>query len=267
MNRLFAQNLTWIFIFLCLAILLAADARAQDHSESGELVIELTLTRLLGDQQAKLYQEIVPGDETITWQVYIPDNNSGRLPGLFVYVSPHNSGGIDPRWKAVMDQQNLIYIAADRSGNRKPVNRRMVMATQAVKVVAQRWPFDVKRIMVSGFSGGGRVASILATQYPEVFTAALYICGVDFWKKSRAPKVDRLTQNRFVFLTGSKDFNRDETRRIYRKYLKAGAGHSKLMVIPNSSHELPDARNLSEALDFLSGKTGQAIALPDISDQ
>lgn len=255
MIKLFAQNLIQIVIYLSVATLSAGAAVAQDRFENGERAIELTLAQLLGDQQAKLYRDIVPGDEVITWQAYIPDNNSGQLPGLFVYVSPHRSGQIDPRWKAVMDQQNLIYIAADHSGNRKPVNRRMVLATQAVKVAMQRWAFDVKRIMVSGFSGGGRVASLLSVQYPEVFTGALYICGVDFWKKSRAPRVDRLVQNRFVFLTGTKDFNRDETRRIYRKYLKAGAMHSKLMVIPNSSHELPDARSLSEALDYLSGKT------------
>jgi predicted esterase len=153
-----------------------------------------------------------------------------------------------------MDQQNLIYISADRAGNRKPVIRRMTLATQAVKAAAQRWAFDDRRIIISGFSGGGRVASILATQYPEAFTGALYICGVDFWKKSQAPKVDKLIHNRFVFLTGNKDFNRDETRQIYLKYIKAGAEHSKLMVVPNTAHELPDARTLTEALEFLGGR-------------
>lgn len=259
MKKLFAQNFIRIAICLYmsgfLSVFLAASAVAQDRSDSGELAIKLTLSQLLGEQQAQIYDEIVPGDETITWQVYIPDNNSGQLPGLFVYVSPHHSGQIDPRWKAVMDQQNLIYIGADRSGNRKPVNRRMVLATQAVKVAAARWAFDNSRIMVSGFSGGGRVASIIAVQYPEAFTGALYICGVNFWKKSHAPKIEKLVQNRFVFLTGKQDFNRKETRQIYRKYLKAGAQHSKLMEVPNLSHELPNARYLGEALDFLSGKT------------
>ncbi len=258
MKKPVAQNLIRIATCLCaagfLTALLAVSAVAQDHPGSGELSIELTLTELLGEQQAKRYDEIVPGDEVISWQVYLPDNNMEQLPGLFVYVSPHRSGRIDPRWKAVMDQQNLIYIAADYSGNRKPVNRRMVLATQAVRVAAQRWAFDNRRIMVSGFSGGGRVASILATQYPDAFTGALYICGVDFWKKSQAPRVERIIQNRFVFLTGKKDFNREETRQVYRKYLKAGAEHSKLMEVSNLSHDLPGARALGEALDFLSGK-------------
>jgi hypothetical protein len=95
------------------------------------------------------------------------------------------------------------------------------------------------------------VASKLASQYPEVFTGALYICGVDYWKKDQTPKVDRLLQNKFVFLTGSRDFNRDETKRIYRRYIKAGAQQSKLMVIPGMSHEQPDTAALTEALQFL----------------
>jgi len=98
------------------------------------------------------------------------------------------------------------------------------------------------------------VASILASQYPEVFTGAIYICGVNFWKKDQTPKVERILQNRFVFLTGSRDFNLDETRRIYRRYIKAGAQQSKLMVIPGLSHEHPDGTALTEALRFLSGQ-------------
>lgn len=39
--------------------------------------------------------------------------------------------------------------------------------------------FDDQQIFVAGFSGGGRVASKLASQYPEVFAGALYICGQD----------------------------------------------------------------------------------------
>jgi len=84
-----------------------------------------------------------------------------------------------------------------------------------------------------------------------VFTGAIYICGVNYWKKSPKPRIDRLVQNRFVFLTGSKDFNRMETQTVYRRYLKAGAEHSMLLDIPGMSHELPDTAAILEALEFL----------------
>jgi predicted peptidase len=153
-----------------------------------------------------------------------------------------------------MDQQNLIYIAANNSGNKVLTSRRMVLALFAVRALGQHYAFDTSRINVSGFSGGGRVASRIATQYPDVFTGALYICGVDFWKKDKTPNVDRLLQNRFVFLTGTRDFNQRETRQIQKRYIKAGAQHTKLIIVPDMAHKHPDAIYLTEALQFLLDK-------------
>ena len=209
------------------------------------------MNQLVGEQEAERYQEIVPADKSITWEVYYPDNDSAEVPGVIVYVSPQNSGRIDSRWRRVLDQQNLIYIGANGSGNRIPVSRRMVLALMSLKALEQQHLFSGNRIYVTGFSNGGRVASILASQYPEVFTGAIYICGVDFWNEAQTPRVERVVQNRFVFLTGSKDFNRNETGRVYHSYLKAGAQHSKLMVVPGMTHALADAKALAEALEFL----------------
>lgn len=242
-------------IFVLFAWCLTCSAIAQVDPGHNDIEIQLTFGQLLGEQQAEHFEKIIPADETVSWQIYLPDNYSTSLPGVLVYVSPTISGQIDPRWKKVMDQQNLIYISADRSGNRKPVTRRMVLATMAIKVLARQYAFNDKQVLVSGFSGGGRVASKLATQYPEVFSGSLYICGVDFWKKSQTPRIERVIENRFVFMTGSKDFNRTETRQVYRKYLKAGAENSTLMDIPSFAHELPNAKKLTKAISFLQGQT------------
>jgi predicted peptidase len=165
-----------------------------------------------------------------------------------------DTGDIDPRWREVLDQQNLIYISANDVGNEIPTIRRMVMANLAVKALAQRYVFDPGRVYVSGFSGGGKVASLLATQYPEVFTGALYICGVYFWKEDQTPNLERVLKNRFVFLSGSRDFNRMQTRRIQKRYIEAGAEHTRLIIVPGMAHGHPDAAYLTEALLFLGGQ-------------
>lgn len=244
-------GLTRTIICLVLGIMLNVAAPVSTRASDNDLHIKTTPNQLLGEQKAAQFGKIVAPDEPISWEVYIPDNDSSGTPGVLVYVSPMNTGRIDSRWREVMDQQNLIYIAANDSGNKIPTNRRMVLATLAVKALGQRFAFDASRINVSGFSGGGRVASRIATQYPDVFTGALYICGVDFWKKDKTPKVDRLIQNRFVFLTGSKDFNRRETRQVQKRYIKAGAQHTRLIVVPGMAHSHPDATYLTEALEYL----------------
>ena len=241
-------------ICLCCSFILERAAIASNPTSDNDLQIQTTAGQLLGEDKASRFEKILAPDESISWEVYIPKNDSAEAPGVFVYVSPMKTGRIDSRWREVMDQQNLIYIAANKSGNKTPTIRRMVLATLAVKALGQRYAFDTGHINVAGFSGGGRVASRIATQYPDVFTGALYICGVDFWKKDKTPNVERVIQNRFVFLTGTQDFNRRETRQIQKRYIKAGAQHTKLIVVPDMAHKHPDAAYLTEAVQFLLGQ-------------
>ena len=241
-------------ICLCCSLMLESVAIASNQTSDNDVQIQTTAGQLLGEEKASRFQKILAPDDPISWEVYIPNNDSTEAPGVFVYVSPMKTGRIDSRWREVMDQQNLIYIAANKSGNKIPTIRRMVLATLAVKALGQRYVLNTEHINVAGFSGGGRVASRIATQYPDVFTGALYICGVDFWKKDKTPNVERVIQNRFVFLTGTRDFNRRETRQIQKRYIKAGAQHTKLIVVPNMAHKHPDAAYLTEALQFLLGQ-------------
>ncbi|MDH3941856.1 MAG: hypothetical protein OET46_12770, partial [Xanthomonadales bacterium] len=107
---------------------------------------------------------------------------------------------------------------------------------------------------VSGFSGGGRVASFLSNQYPTVFSGAIFICGVDFWNEDVISDMERVLNNRYVFVSGARDFNLSETRIVYNKYLKAGAKNSLLEIENGMSHELPNANTLDAALTFLAGE-------------
>ena len=248
---------TWFapLVYLLWLLMLSPGCIAADgNSDSRNFEIETTPRELLGEEGAARYQKILDPDDPVRWTVYYPAHGGEAPPGVFVYISPVNSGQIDPRWRRVMDEQNLIYISAHQSGNRKRTNRRMVLALFALRALEGRFPIDASRLHVSGFSGGGRVASLVASQYPEVFTAALYICGVNFWKESQTPRVDRVIQNRFVFLTGSRDFNLADTRRVHQRYRKAGALNSELMIVPGMGHELPDGAWLTRALEYLSGE-------------
>ncbi|MEJ2383648.1 MAG: hypothetical protein P8Y54_04535 [Xanthomonadales bacterium] len=245
---------------LLIGLLQALPAQAADEPAppGANLEIALTPTELLGPEDAARLAGILPPDETLRWQVYRPDSGSTAPPGLLVYVSPDASGRIDSHWRRVLDERNLAFVAAHRSGNRMPVDRRMVLALLAPRVVAGRFAFDRDRVWIAGYSGGGRVASRLAPRYPNAFRGALYICGVDPLPDADAFDPALLRDGRFVFLSGARDFNREETRRVYREYRNAGIVHSRLMVIPGMGHELPAAPDLTEALRFLDGEGADA---------
>jgi len=56
-----------------------------------------------------------------------------------------------------------------------------------------------------------------------------------------------------VFLSGTEDFKLAATARVYRLYKKAGIENSKLIVVEDMGHELPDAANFEKALGFVDG--------------
>ena len=213
--------------------------------------ITSSLTQLYGAEQAERYRDILDPSASIKWQVYRPAHDGDKPPGVLVYVSPTRTGNMDGRWTEVLDKHNLAYVAANRSGNKIPVTRRMVLATSAIMAVKQQFEIDEERIFISGFSGGGRVASFISNQYPTVFSGAIFICGVNFWNEDVITDLSRVLNNRYVFVTGSRDFNLNETRTVYRKYLKAGAENSLLEIENGMGHALPNANTLATALEFL----------------
>jgi len=247
------RSLVWYGCWL-ITLLLAYPPVCHAREAEQKFEITATLEQLYGSEQAEKFRDILKPDADITWQVYRPSHPSDEPPGLLVYVSPTRSGAMDGRWAKVLDEYNLVYVAADRSGNRIPVTRRMVLATSSIYAVKQQIEIDEKRIYVSGFSGGGRVASFLSRQYPAVFSGAIFICGVDFWNEDVIRDMNRVLTNRYVFVSGTRDFNLNETRIVYRKYLEAGAKNSLLEIENGMAHQLPGAKTLQTVLEFLEGQ-------------
>lgn len=214
-----------------------------------------TSAQLLGGADAASFADNLPVNEEVVWQVYVPETyDASRPAGLLIYISPTPSGRMPSGWKDVMDEQNLIYMAANKSGNKVDTIARMLFALMAPKKLAETFELDPSRIYISGFSGGGRVASYAASLFPEVFTGGLYICGVEY--ATLAEPKPAFHERRHVLLTGHRDFNRQETRQRYEAMKAGGAAQVHLMDIPNFDHELPRTRHLTEAITFLD--TGQA---------
>ena len=134
------------FALLVLGIILGATAAAGDPGPGTDLRIETTPLELLGSEQSAIYEKILAPDKPVSWQVYLPANPKIATAGVLVYVSPMDSGDIDPRWREVMDRQNLIYISANDMGNEIPTSRRIVMANLAVQVLAISHAFDPGRM-------------------------------------------------------------------------------------------------------------------------
>jgi hypothetical protein len=242
-------------IAICAAwVLQPAFAQSAAFPALGEGRLERSVEQLREAGSAVARSELLDSTGAVAWTVYWPDNESGHAPGVLVYVSPGSVGYLDPRWLESLDRANLALVSADDSGNEVLSAKRMALAILGLDVLRGERPIDAERIYVSGFSGGGQVASTLAALYPDLFQGGIYICGADYWQEDYRTDLDRLRKNRFVFLTGTRDFSRHSVREVYRRYVEAGIDQSRLTVVPRMGHEHPDAADFAAALDYLTAR-------------
>lgn len=246
---MYASALQWIVI-TALGIPSAVVSAAAPPV--GELRLEATASELLGDGNGDIFGHALDPEEVFEWELYVPENyDPGKPAGVLVYISPVSSGRMPGRYRTVMDENNLIWIAANHSGNRVRVARRVSLALLAAALADRHYRVDPSRVYVAGFSGGGRTASALAPEYPGLFRGAIYICGVNFWDGHKPGRLDQVRDNRYVFLTGSKDFNRSETRRVHRSYRRADVENVLLLEVPGMDHRIPPSEDLAAAITFL----------------
>ncbi len=71
------------------------------------------------------------------------------------------------------------------------------------------------------------------------------------WDQSRPTLFEQVETNRYVFLSGSNDFNLDLTKKIYRSYKGAGLSRIKLIVVPRMAHSNPNTKYFRQAVNFL----------------
>jgi len=203
-------------------------------------------------QTAPRYGELFDPGEEVTWQYYVPPNYSpDNAAGLLVYISPTQSGAMPKAWRSVLDKHNLIWVGADSSGNRTRVPRRVLLSLLAVEHAQLDYSIDEKRIYLSGFSGGGRVASMAAMDHPQVFSGGLFFCGADLWDLESSLDMDIIREHRYVLITGTLDQALEPVKRTYRGYRKAGISNTKLMIIRNTGHNTPRRSDFAKAVAFL----------------
>lgn len=244
-----------LFLAAVLATLLSVAKAQGPDPQTGEFPLTTTVLKLLGEESAQPFKEKIAIDQPITWEVYVPANYDPAKPaGVLVFVNSRDSGKIEAEWKAVMDHTNLIYIGANESGNQIDVPQRVAYAILAPKLIADSYVIDPERLYVSGFSGGSRVASMVATEYHRLFRGAIYNSGANFWGETALPRYREMAGNHYVFITGTEDFNLQDTQEVFAAYQQAGIKYSKLMIIPGMEHKRPAAESLETAVQYLDSR-------------
>lgn len=221
----------------------------------GQFEVSRTAAQLVDLVGSAGMLDALDDDETVSWRMYVSETyDSSKPAGLMVYISPTSSGEIRGDWKSVVDSENLIWIGANQSGNKTRTNKRILLATLAPYLASESYEIDGDRVYLSGFSGGGKAAGLASVHLARLFKGAIFICGAESWSDVEPEQLLTAAPNRYVFVTGSRDFNNTLTRRVHRKFERAGLINSKLMVISGMEHSTPDAEHFREAILYLDGR-------------
>ncbi len=187
--------------------------------------------------------------------------------GLFVYINAGDDPGLPAEYEPVLEKHKLIAVAAYRSGNGRNIFDRFRLAIDGAFNTSKRFNIDPARMYVSGFSGGGRTASMLAVAYADLFSGAVPLCGVNFyteipsepgkvWPPVYIPVDEALKiakpKGKYVLVTGEKDMNLKNTRAVYEHgFKKEGFKNVLLLEVPGMAHSAPPAEWMEKALAFL----------------
>jgi dienelactone hydrolase len=226
-------------------------APVAEQQRTGAFSFAMTPEEDLGEIPEN-FQSVIASDEQVVWEAYVPQSYSADSPpGVIVYVSPSHAGALPRGWASVLDKHNLIWISANQSGNRVVASRRIVKAILGLEAIRKQYAIDDTRIYIAGFSGGGKVASMIARDLPTVFVGGIFICGVIGWGLDEPPYIEAIRSNRYVFLTGESDQALWSTRRVYRSYKEARVPNIKLIIVRGMGHSNPPRRELNKAIEFL----------------
>lgn len=195
--------------------------------------------------------------------------------GLFVYMSPTDSGTFREDWFPVLATRNLLVIAPMRAGNNQNVSRRTGLGVLAAALMQRDYNINPNRIYVAGLSGGARMANSLAFLHPDIFKGALMNCGAGFPSPVPAKLIDKNNPQqtnygdivgqrginpaaarlavKFAFTTGKKDFRYANILDLYNGGYEANGYNAKLFDVPGMGHSDCDPKTLRQALTFLDG--------------
>jgi hypothetical protein len=205
----------------------------------------------LRDQPIDLTQE--------KFTVYVPSIAPPEGYGLLVFVPPWENAMLPRGWASILERDGVIFVSAANSGNSANIlDRREPLALLAAHNIMQRFRVNPGRTYISGFSGGSRIALLLALGFPDVFRGAFLNAGSDPIGGAQAPLPPAELFSRFqemtrlVYISGQDDaVNVEKDAASVQSMLEWCVYDWYAERSPWMGHEVAGPAVLGRALDML----------------
>ena len=200
------------------------------------------------------------------FHVRLPADYDPRAPaGLLIWISPTPDGRIPFVFDKALDELGIIAIGADNSENQRPAGDRYQLAFDGMATIMRRFHVDPRRVYVTGFSGGGRMSSMMHGCFPDIVSGSVPIGGANsyrnvaigdgrYWPagfhKPSGELFGMFRRQRMACVTGDKDFNYENVQGVVRSLARDGV-NAEVFDIEGLAHELPDADDFLKAISWV----------------
>ncbi|HXH18731.1 MAG TPA: hypothetical protein VNJ07_06570 [Chitinophagales bacterium] len=219
---------------LLLALAAAAFFNACSHSEDkksgntagnniSEPLRELTLER------GRLLKKVSTRfDTTQSYSLFIPANYVPGDVNALLFFDPKGDGSIPVmKYQPLAERYGLILAASNDSKNGLKPEQAAAIAKNFINDIIIRFNIRREKIIVSGFSGGARVA-VQAAAGEKI--SGVIGCGAGF-----PGEPDRKSDFSYVGMVGNEDFNFLEMKRLDKKLEQTGIRHQ--LIVFDGGHE------------------------------
>lgn len=209
------------------------------------------------------------------FEIYVPPDRPEEPYGVLGWTNPNDTAGTPRKFEPLLKEYHMIAISADHCGNDQDFPRRIGLLVSGLLQLEKSLAIDKNRLILSGYSGGGRTSATGCFVHPEIWRGAISWAGGNFYKTypvpmpigASSPGINDYVKNgvtqenlklarenaRFVLITGNKDFNLNDSRGIYRA-LRGESFKALLIEEPGMGHEVGSVESMRKALDFVFGK-------------
>ncbi len=189
----------------------------------------------------------IKSDTALSYALYLPKSYRINKKNRVVFIFDAHGRGALPveRYQALSEKYNLVLAASNDSKNGLSGQMRNHIITAFMADVESRFNLDDKKMFTMGFSGGARIATLIALYNNTV--AGVIGCAAGFLQVQNPIKRSFV----WVGVVGNKDFNYLELVNLNRQ-LKANRWKSFLLTF-DGKHEWPSASVMDDAMGVMLG--------------
>lgn len=246
------------FARFLISLVIVGSAFTQTTVHAGDVLTGMfrltrTTTDLVGAPMAEQLESIVPVEEKLRWQVFVPDSyDRNDPPGIFVYIDPRGGGAIPDQWRQTFENHNLIWISSRNNEGRPALAKQVWTAMLAWRAVDQQYALNLNRLYVAGSHDSVNAAVNVMISAPE-FVGGVYVSESVYWGKDKSG-LESMQRKHHVFMTGRNDKAESRVRDDVKRYEQDGIYNVKLIFEREGLRSPPEAKHIDEALSYLESR-------------